>query len=323
MHLRIPSGTRDILPDELRELRAIERALLETFERFGYGEVATPAVEYDETLRLADIGVRPSYRVVDDHGELLALRADMTVPIARVVATRYPTAEPPLRFCYAANAYRAVRPHRGEMREFRQAGIELVGAPAPEGTAEVLSVLCRSLEAAGLRSFRVGLGDATLYPRLLDHFGVEPAARRQILHELATRDLVGIDRELGRLDLPADAAELLARVPRIRGGTELLEAEGGPLADALDGLRAEVALLEGDIAERVIVDLGRFPRLGYYTGAMFEIYDPLIGEPLGGGGRYDELLGRFGRALPAVGFAIGVERLHAALAGEERGERVS
>ncbi len=320
MTFRIPSGTRDVLPEEMRELRRIQSALLETFATFGYGEVSTPAVEYEETLRLADLGLSPSYRVVDDHGELLALRADMTVPIARVVATRYATAEPPLRFCYAAHAYRAVRPHRGQMREFLQAGIELVGKPGEAGTAEVLTVLCRALEATGLHDFRVGLADASLYPALLDSYGIPPESRGQLLHELSTRDFVGIERELGALGLDSAAAELLGRIPRIRGGADVLDGDEGPLADALTGLRATVAMLDADVASRVIIDLGRFPRLGYYTGAMFEVYDPGLGEPLGGGGRYDELLGRFGRPLPAVGFALGVDRLHAALAGEDRGE---
>ncbi len=320
MTLRIPSGTRDVLPEEMRVLRRITSALLATFDESGYGEISTPAVEFEETLRLAELGLKPSYRVVDDHGALLALRADMTVPIARVVATRYADAEPPLRFCYAAHAYRAVRPHRGQMREFLQAGVELVGVPGPGGTAEVLTVLCRALEATGLREFSVGVGDATLYPTLLAAYGVPAAAREALLHELGTRDLVGIDRVVGSLGLPPDAAATLARIPRLRGGADVLDAPPGPLRDALDGLRAVIDLLEPDIAARVIVDLGRFPRLGYYTGPMFEVYDPELGEPLGGGGRYDDLIGRFGRPLPAVGFALGVDRLHLALAGEARGE---
>ncbi len=322
---RIPSGTRDVLPDEMRELRAITGALLQTFDASGYGEISTPAVEYEDTLRRADLGVLPSYRVVDDHGEVLALRADMTVPIARVVASRYAAAEPPLRFCYAAHAYRAVRPHRGEMREFLQAGIELVGAPGPQGTAEALTVLCRALEATGLKAFSVGLGDAMLYPTLLDAFGVPEEGRVRLLHELSTRDLVGLEREVRALGLDAEAARVLSEVPRSRGDVAGLAAvtgdPAGPLGGALEGMRAVLAELEPDVAARVIIDLGRSPRLGYYTGAMFEVYDPQLGEPLGGGGRYDDLLGRFGRPLPAVGFAVGVDRLHAALAGEERGER--
>ncbi|MGZ6697952.1 MAG: ATP phosphoribosyltransferase regulatory subunit, partial [Solirubrobacteraceae bacterium] len=146
-----------MLPDEMRELRAITDALRATFERHGYGEVYTPAIEYESTLAAGDGGVQPAYRVFDDHGAALALRTDMTVPIARLVATRYPTAEPPLRFSYVAHAYRQVTPHRGQMREFLQAGIELMGAPGPGGTAEALTVLCHSLDAVGLQGYRVGL----------------------------------------------------------------------------------------------------------------------------------------------------------------------
>jgi ATP phosphoribosyltransferase regulatory subunit len=312
----IPSGTRDVLPDEMRELRAITETLRAVFERHGYGEVYTPAIEYEGVLRQAG-GVQPAYRVFDDHGEVLALRADMTVPIARLVATRYPTADPPLRFCYIAHAYRAVRPHRGQMREFLQAGIELVGAPGPTGTAEALTVLCRALDAVGLSAYRVGLGDASLYPALMAACDVPHEAGERMLQELARKDLVGLEREVAQLGLPAEAAELLVRVPQLRGGAELLGAESGPVADALGNLRAVLDLLEPPVARRVIFDLGLARGLGYYSGAVFDVYDPALGAPLGGGGRYDDLLGRFGRALPAVGFAIGVDRLHAALSGEE------
>ncbi|MGZ4278044.1 MAG: ATP phosphoribosyltransferase regulatory subunit [Solirubrobacteraceae bacterium] len=315
---RIPSGTRDVLPDEMRELRAITDALRATFERHGYGEVYTPAIEYESTLAAGDGGVQPAYRVFDDHGAALALRTDMTVPIARLVATRYPTAEPPLRFSYVAHAYRQVTPHRGQMREFLQAGIELMGAPGPGGTAEALTVLCHALDAVGLQGYRVGLGDASLYPRLLRAFGVSEEARAGLLAALAAKDFVALEREVPRLGLGAEEADQLVRVPQLRGGPDVLAAPAGPVADALGGLRGVLDLLEPAVAERVIFDLGLARGLGYYTAAVFDVYDPALGEPLGGGGRYDDLLARFGRDLPAVGFAIGVDRLHAALAGEGR-----
>src|SRR5881398_3497987 len=145
----IPSGTRDVLPDETREVRAITDALRRVFERHGYGEVYTPALEYESVLSRADMAeARPAYRVFDEHGSVLVLRPDMTVPIARVVATRYAQAELPLRFCYVAHAFRGVRPQRGQTRELLQAGVELIGVPGAEGTAEVLGVLCSALDAA-------------------------------------------------------------------------------------------------------------------------------------------------------------------------------
>ena len=314
----IPSGTRDVLPDEMRELRAITETLRSVFERHGYGEVYTPAIEYESVMAQAPgSNVSPAYRVFDDHGDILALRADMTVPIARLVATRYPTADPPLRFCYIAHAYRAVRPHRGQMREFLQAGIELVGAPGAGGTAEALTVLCGALDAVGLGGYRVGLGDASLYPKLMAACDVPDEARRRLLHELGTKDLVGLEHEVHELGLADEAAELLVRVPQLRGGPDVLAGSGALVADALAGLRDVLDLLAPAVAERVFFDLGLARGLGYYSGAVFDVYDPALGAPLGGGGRYDDLLGRFGRPLPAVGFALGVDRLHAALSGEE------
>src|SRR5260370_38073654 len=98
----------------------------------------------------------------------------MSVAIVRVVATRYATAEAPLRFSYFAHAYRGVRPHRGQMREFLQAGSELVGAPGPDGTVEALSVLCEALAAAGLAGDRIALASASRYPALAATCGVAP-----------------------------------------------------------------------------------------------------------------------------------------------------
>jgi ATP phosphoribosyltransferase regulatory subunit len=317
---RIPSGTRDFLPDEMRELRAMTDRIRAVFERTGYGEVYTPALEYETTFaRTNPTASGPAYRVFDELGNVLALRSDMTIPIARLVTTRYRDAEPPLRFCYFAHAYRSVRPQRGQSREFLQAGIELIGITAPEGTAEVLTVLCHALDAAGLETYRIGLGDASLYSGLLDRLGVDADGRERILTELANGDFVGLQKEVDALGLSPEDAELLLRVPQRRGGPEVLQTLPDRLEAAATGMRAVHALLAPEVAGRIIFDLGLVRGLGYYTGAVFQVYDPAYGIPIGIGGRYDELLGQFGRPLPAVGFALNVERVHIALTSEERG----
>lgn len=319
----IPSGTRDVLPDETHELRAITDALRGVFERHGYGEVYTPALEYESVLANAGIdGMGPVHRVFDETGATLVLRSDMTVPIARLVATRYPDVVEPLRFCYLAHCYRGTRPQWSQPRELLQAGIELIGSPAPQGTAEALTLLCDALDATGLKDYRVGLGDASLFGTLMDRLEIAPDARAGLLETLASRDFVELEQRLAGIGLSAEDSALLLSVPQRRGGPEVLAAPPGPAADAVAGMRQVSELLDERVAERVIFDLGLVRSIGYYTGAVFEVYDPALGVPIGGGGRYDDLLANFGAARRAVGFALDIERLHIALAGEERGTGV-
>lgn len=306
----IPNGTRDVLPDEMRELRAITEAMRGVFEHRGYGEVWTPTIEFEDVLRRGETGVDPAYRVFDDHGHVMALRPDMTVPIARVAATRYAHADPPLRFCYFAHVYRGVRPHRGQNREFLQAGVELLGSGGPDGTVEALSLLCAALDATGLTGYRIALGSASLYPALLETFDVPSDVGEELLAALGGSDFVRLERLVAEYGLH----DALVRVPQLRGGPEVLDEVTGGEAD---GLRAILAGLPAEVRERIVLDLGLARGLGYYTGSVFDVLDPALGEPLGGGGRYDDLLKRFGRDLPAVGFALNVDRLHLALAGEE------
>ena len=321
----IPPGTRDVLPDEMRELRRLSRALIEVFEARGYGEVATPTIEYDEVLARGDGRAADSaYRFFDESGDLLALRSDMTVPIARLVASRFADAEPPLRLCYLASAYRAVRPQRGQMREFVQAGVELIGAPAPRG------------HRRGDRGAGGGARRRRPRPRR------DRPRRRRPLPPAADR-VRGRGRG-ARLDPrpPRDARPgrprgraLRGRRDRRRAGRDLRRALAA--ARRQRGARARRARSAAPrssgrprgcrrpsrrwsargVADRVQIDLGLLRDLGYYSGAILEVYDPALGHVLGGGGRYDGLLKRFGVDLPAAGFALYLERVHVAQMEEE------
>jgi ATP phosphoribosyltransferase regulatory subunit len=315
----IPPGTRDVLPDEMRELRAICERMRTCFEDSGYGEIHTPALEYEDVLRLGEeraAGAR--YRTFDEQGDVLALRSDMTIPVARVVATRYREVEPPLRFCYFARAWRTAERGVGEPREFLQGGLELIGVPGAEGDAEVVALTLAALGEAGLRRHRMGVGDGSLYRTLLESLEVPADRHLPLLECLSHRDLVGLDMQVSALGLGERERELLVRLPELRGGPAVLERAAAPAGEAVEGLRALHELLEERrVADRVIFDLGLVRELGYYTGVVFEVYDPAVGFALGGGGRYDDLLGRFGREMPACGLAMDVQRIHLAQAAEE------
>jgi ATP phosphoribosyltransferase regulatory subunit len=320
----IPPETRDILPEEMRELRRLHAALLGVFEERGYGEVATPAIEYDEVLARGDGRTAGSaYRFFDESGGLLALRSDMTIPIARLVASRFADAGEPLRFCYLANAFRAVRPQRGQMREFAQAGVELIGVPAPAGTVEVVEVLEAALDAAGLERAVIGLGDSDLFRQLLAELGVGEGQREEILARLATHDLVGLELQLSALDISEEQRRTCLALAQLRGGSEVLERARELGGAAVERATARIQetydeLAARGAADRVQIDLGLLRDLGYYSGAILEVYDPALGHVLGGGGRYDGLLRRFGVDLPAAGFALYLERVHVAQMEESR-----
>jgi ATP phosphoribosyltransferase regulatory subunit HisZ len=184
-------------------------------------------------------------------------------------------------------------------------------------------VLTAALDAAGLTRAVIGLGDADLYRQLLDEVGAEGEARERVLERLASHDLVGLEDAVDELGLADEARTTLLALPSLRGGPEVLdrarELGGEAVERASQRLAATFgALRERGVADRVNLDLGLLRDLGYYTGAIMEVYDPAVGHILGGGGRYDELMGRFGRPLPAAGFALYVERVHIAQAEEER-----
>lgn len=314
----IPPGTRDVLPEEMTELRQLQSTLLGVFERFGFREVRTPTIEYADVVeRGGGSGTDDAYRFFDDRGELLALRTDMTIPIARLVATRLSDQKPPYRLSYLANAYRAVTPQRAELREFGQAGIELIGAEGAGGTAEVVGVLGETLDSIGLKRARIGLGEAGLWGAMLEDFGAAETLIEETGARLARHDIVGIETALEASPLePAQVSSLLEMI-QLRGGPEVIETAremgGQAFHDCIDQLEStyDAIALKGT-GERVQIDLGLLRDFGYYSGSTLEVYDPSVGEIIGGGGRYDDLMKRFGADQAAAGFTLYIEPIHKA-----------
>ena len=320
MTFPIPPGTRDVLPDEMRELRALMDGLRSSLQDAGYGEVRTPTVEYEDVLRQGDErAAGAGWRLFDEHGNLLVLRSDMTIPIARLVGTRFADVDGPLRLCYSGQAYRSVTRGSGQLTEFLQVGAELIDVPGVEGDAEIVALVLDALSSCGLRRHSVALGDGALYRALLDAFEVDSGDADALMASLMQRDLVGLEARVRTGGLP----EALFVVPGLRGGAEVLdraeELMGEVAATALIELRGlHEELARRGYGERLILDLGLVHELGYYTGAVFEVYDPAVGFALGGGGRYDQLIGRFGPPRPACGMALDVQRVHVAQAAEEK-----
>ncbi len=233
-----PSGTRDVLPDEMREMHAIAEAMRGVFAARGYGEVHTPALEYEQVLTRGDpAAADPAYKLFDEQGNVLVLRSDMTIPIARVVSTRYASAELPLRFCYVAHAYRSVRPQRGQDREMLQAGIELVGVPGPDGHRRGADGAVRGARRGRPGGLPRRAGRRVALPgaaRRARRAGGARARRSCTSSRRATSS--GSSAQVEGLRLGAEATAALLGVPQRRGGAEVLDAAG----PAAEGLRARL-----------------------------------------------------------------------------------
>jgi ATP phosphoribosyltransferase regulatory subunit len=320
-----PRGFRDVLFDEAGERAAVTRAVSECFARYGYRTVETPAVEEYATFTTgAGASLQGNaFRMVDLDGSLLALRPEMTLPIARLAASRLADEPGPQRLCYAADVYREQASLRGEARQFTQLGVELLGVNGPASDAEVVCVLVDALAAAGLVEFTVGVGTVAVLRALIDAAEAGEAWAGALLEAAHTRNLVAFDALTAAADVPVGVGGALRAVVRIAGGRDAIAAcrmavGAAGCADSLDDLEATWDLLEAaGTADRVRVDFGILRSFDYYTGLIVEAYAPGLGLPLGGGGRYDAVLGAFGSPMPAAGFALSLERVMIALEGQD------
>ncbi len=228
-----PRGFRDVLFEEARERETVTAAIAAAFSSWGYEPVETPVAEEFGTLEAGAGGGldQTAFRFFDLDGSLLALRPEMTVPIARVVASRLAEVPGPHRIRYAAPVFREHASLRGQAREFTQVGIELVGARGPAADTEVVLLLIAALEAAGLSEFTVGIGTAEVLRALLERAGGSEEWKAAGIAAAQNRNLVELDRLAARDDLDPAVARALREVPRIRGGAEAL-VRASTLADA-------------------------------------------------------------------------------------------
>ena len=313
---QIPDGVQDRFLAEAARRRRAETALRECFARWGYGEVIPPTFEYYDNL---SVGAGPRleqamYRFFDRQGHTLALRADFTPQVARIVASKLYDQPMPLRCFYVGSLFRYEEPQAGRQREFTQAGVELIGANTPAGDAELVALAVAALEALGMAGFQINLGQMAFFRALTQHFSPDLLAsiRQAIDHKNQSRLAAALD------EVEDGHRQLLERLPDLVGGVEVLD-EAQALCARLDGADAALAALDRlsrvyrrleayGVAERIILDLGEVRGMDYYTGITFRGVVAGLGWPLISGGRYDDLIAQFGRPLAAVGFGLSVGR---------------
>lgn len=317
--MRLPPGVRDWLPQEFAFKRDVEERIRDVFERWSYAEVLTPTFEGYEALErgLGEKLMQQTFRFNDPLGQSLALRTEMTTPIARVVSARLRHATLPLRLSYIAPAFRYEEPQLGRMREFTQAGAELIGSSSADADAEALFMAIEVLDRVGLQDARFDINHATVVDGVLRNAHVPAERLDECKRLLASRNLVALSEFGESVVALATLRGTYDAISRLRPMCATEEAQA-----ALD--RLERILRRGDAlgySGRIALDFGLLRDLEYYTGFVFEGYLEDLGFSLCGGGRYDTLLPRFGYDVPAVGWMVGVERILLALERRREDER--
>lgn len=322
----VPAGMATILPRTAQRLRRLEDTLMACLGRWGYEEVIPPTFEYLDVLAasLDPELIEKCYKIADrTTGRILLLRPDATAQIARIVAMGMAGAEVPLRLCYRTTVFRYEPEHAGREREIFQVGAELIGLDAVAMDGEIVALMADCLGRLGLSGCTISLGHVGFFKGLLAGAGLSAEGRKRAEQAAARKDLPRLEEILRGERVSPRAARTLLDATGLFGGEEVLErgkalaGRSRPLRAALDRLAAVYRLLDAaGLKGRLLVDLGELRGLDYYDGVVFEVFAEGLGCELGGGGRYDHLIGRFGRDLPSTGFALDVERLFRAV---ERG----
>ena len=316
---RLPFGLRDIFPIETRERRYIEETIRREFILWGYGEIKTPVFEYTKNI---SIGVGKNWKdklisFFDNDGNLVSLRADMTIPIARLSGMRLKANQLPARFYYFANSFRQSGFQKGEKRILNQAGLELIGAKNQAADVEVLNVLINILMKLKIKNFKVGIGNIKLVEGLAEWFNLESEEIDFVKSNLIFNNLVTIRDFLSQRNVKK--ADVFLKLMEPKRDMKFFEKMVSDIKiekvfDSFSYLKQVYnALEELGFSEYLIIDFSIIRQFSYYSGLIFEVYCPKTKELIGSGGRYDRLIREFGLDVPATGFALDTDLLHKSL----------
>lgn len=318
-----PVGMATLLPHAARRVRHIEQIVLSCLSRWGYQEIIPPSFEYLDVL---SAGLEPEliekcYKFVDRAtGRILLLRPDATAQIAKIVAMGMAGPALPLRLCYRTTVFRYEPEHAGREREIFQLGAELIGTDDVAADAEIIALAAECLKQLGLQTFKISVGHVAFFKALLAASGLSAEGQKRAEQAAARKDLALLEEILTDERVAKARAKTILKAPGLFGGEEVLEqgrglaGRNGTLRGILDRL-AQVygVLVSGGLRSHVLLDLGEFRGFDYYDGIIFDVFVEGLGTELGGGGRYNHLIGRFGRDLPSTGFAFDVDRLFRAV----------
>jgi ATP phosphoribosyltransferase regulatory subunit len=322
--VKLPYGLRDIFPSESEERNNIRKIISDEFKKWGYGEVRTPVVEYTKNISIG-VGKDWKSRLInffDIDGNLVSLRSDMTIPIARLAGMRIKKDQLPVRFCYFADSFRQSEIQKGIRRVYNQAGLEFIGSSNPVmSDTEILIILINILTGIDIQEYRIGLGHVEFIEGLCDWFKYDFSEREYVRKMISVKNFVELENFLNKKS--KNKAELFMKLMQpesdIKKISEMISGINEPKVARSFGYLEKIYgnLSKLGYQEFLITDFSIIRDFSYYTGILFEVYCPGVNSILGSGGRYDRLIKKFGLDTPATGFALDIDMAHKAARKEE------
>ncbi|MDP4182272.1 MAG: ATP phosphoribosyltransferase regulatory subunit [Bacillota bacterium] len=316
-----PEGVQDILFNECFLKRNLEDKIRNIFRTSGYLEVETPTFEfYDVFSEDSDMTPQETmFKFFDQQGRILVLRPEMTIPVARIAATKYKDITTPIRCSYIGNTFKYNELGGGKQKEFTQAGIELLGVNTPEADAEVIATAISAVKATGLENFQIDIGQVEFFKGLMEEAGISKSDIERMRVLIDRKDYLGVEELVKGQNINEELKELIFSLPRLFGSLDVIDKVEKITLNkrsiaALENLRKVLQILEDyGYSKYVSVDLGMVQSLNYYTGIIFRGFTYGAGFPILSGGRYDNLVGKFGKSIPAIGFSLGINMIMMAL----------
>jgi ATP phosphoribosyltransferase regulatory subunit len=316
--IALPKGVSDFLPEAAAKIGSIESRLLRVFELWGFRRIITPWLEYEDVLAtgMGDELKGKTYRFDDrQSGRLLALPPDITPQVARIAATRMSALPLPHRISYSGRVVRQTEIQTGRSREIFQTGVELIGLDSPEADAEMIVMAIEAMQVLGLDNFTIDLGQVEFCKGVFQASGLSGEPLRLLREAVSRKDSSAVAALLKIHSVSAASAHELSALPRLFGGRDVLKAAGSLVTNprslaALDNLQQILEILDiHGISDCISIDLGETRGLDYHSGITFEGFVTGFGEPVCSGGRYDNLIGRYGFDTPATGVTFNLLNL--------------
>ena len=319
--IHTPEGVRDIYGKEYEKKLQVEELIHKQLNLYGYQDIQTPVFEFFDVFS-REIGTTPSkelYKFFDKEGNTLVLRPDFTPSMARCAAKYFMDRDVPIRLCYMGNTFTNTNSLQGKLKEITQMGAELMGDKSVEADGEMIAMMVESLLAAGLKEFQVSGGQIEYFKGICQQAGLGEETESELRELISGKNIFGAEELLAGKGVEESQIIMLLNLTYHFCSVQVLkrarELAGNPRSlAAVDRLeKLYHVLCEYGVEKYISFDLGMLSKYHYYTGVIFKVYTYGVGEPVAKGGRYDQLLGYFGKEAPAIGFAVVVDDLLAAL----------